>query len=123
MLIFLSAQYGWRIETRDVTAAFLQADDLDREIFVQPPKESQDNNKLWKLIKPIYGLDEASHMWFVTVSTFLVSDLKCEQTPEDPCMFTFKTEGKLKGALVIHVDDLAEAGYGEFKKNVIKPLI
>ena len=76
MLLFLAAQYGWKIETHDVTAAFLQADDLEREIYVQPPQESEDRDKLWRLIKPMYGLDEASHRWFITISSFLVSELK-----------------------------------------------
>ena len=62
LLLFLAAQYDWRIETRDITAAFLQADDLEREIFVQPPQESEDRNNLWCLIKPMYGLDEASQL-------------------------------------------------------------
>ena len=123
LLLFLAAQYGWRIETRDVTAAFLQADDLEREIFVQPPQESEDRNNLWCLIKPMYGLDEASHRWFITISTFLVDELKCDQTLDDPCMFTYKVDKKLRGAIVIHVDDLAEGGYTDFKLNVIKPLI
>ena len=123
LLLFLAAQYGWRIETRDVTAAFLQADDLEREIFVQPPQESDDKNRLWCLIKPMYGLDEASHRWFITISTFLVNDLKCDHTLDDPCMFTYKVGKRLRGAIVIHVDDLAEGGYSDFKLNVIKPLI
>ena len=47
LLLFLAAQFGWKIETRDVTAAFLQANDLKREIFVQPPQESEDRDMLW----------------------------------------------------------------------------
>jgi len=123
LMIFLAAQYGWKIETRDVTAAFLQADDLEREIYVQPPKESEDKDKLWRLVKPMYGLDEASHRWFTTLSSFLVHELKCEQTLDDPCMFTYKINKRLRGALVVHVDDLAEGGYKDFKENVIAPLI
>ena len=123
LLLFLAAQYGWHIETRDVTAAFLQADDLERQIFVQPPVESEDRNKLWCLIKPMYGLDEASHRWFITISRFLINELKCDQTLDDPCMFVYKVNNRLRGAVVIHVDDLAEGGYADFKKNVIKPLI
>ena len=33
----LAAQYGWQVKTADVTAAFLQSDNLDRQIFVSPP--------------------------------------------------------------------------------------
>ena len=71
----------------------------------------------------MYGLDEASHRWFTTISSFLVGELKCEQTMDDPCMFTFKVENRLRGAIVIHVDDLAEGGYFDFKQKVIEPLV
>ena len=30
---------------------------------------------------------------------------------------------RLRGAIVIHVDDLAESGYNDFKQSVAEPLI
>ena len=50
-------------------------------------------------------------------------ELKCDQTLDDPCIFVYKVDNRLRGAVVIHVDDLAEGAYADFKKNVIKPLI
>ena len=41
-----AANEGWPVESIDVTAAFLQGDELDRDIFVIPPKESGLTGKL-----------------------------------------------------------------------------
>ena len=60
IMFAMTAQFGWRIESSDVTAAFLQGASIDREVFVTPPQEA-DTRKgyLWKLLKPVYGLDDA----------------------------------------------------------------
>ena len=36
MVYTLAAQYGWEVVTSDVTSAFLQSDQLDREVYVIP---------------------------------------------------------------------------------------
>ena len=44
----------------DIRAAFLQAKTLDREVFVRPPKDIEKEGVIWKLLKPLYGIDDAS---------------------------------------------------------------
>ena len=57
-LVFtIAAQFGWEVITSDVTSAFLQSDKLDREVFVQPPSDIRVPGTLWRLEKPMYGLD------------------------------------------------------------------
>ena len=47
----VAANEGWRLENLDVTSAFLQGTDLEREIYVLPPKEIKQEGQLWKLKK------------------------------------------------------------------------
>ena len=42
----VAANEGWRLENLDVTSAFLQGADLEREIYVLPPKEIQQEGQL-----------------------------------------------------------------------------
>ena len=64
MSLGIAAAKGWSIGTTDIRSAFLQGSDLDREVFVKPPKEAQMEGKLWRLNKCLYGLKDASRKWY-----------------------------------------------------------
>ena len=51
----------------DIRAAFLQAKKLDREVFVRPPDDIKKEDIIWKLLKPLYGLDDASRKFYSKV--------------------------------------------------------
>ena len=53
LIIFLmiSAAKGWKVESLDVRAAFLQSHALDRDIYLQPPKEVERPGYVWKIKK------------------------------------------------------------------------
>lgn len=61
---------GWKVFSLDVSAAFLQGDFIDREVYVIPPKEFTSTRPerreaiLWKLVRPLYGLTDASRKWY-----------------------------------------------------------
>ena len=40
------AQKGWVINSMDIKTAFLQGNCLEREIFIQPPKEANAKGKV-----------------------------------------------------------------------------
>ena len=67
LLYAIAGNEGWKLQSIDVTAAFLQGSDLDREIFVKPPKEAKMDGYLWKMKKAAYGLYDASRRWWVKV--------------------------------------------------------
>ena len=55
----------WVLETSDVKSAFLQGHDLDRDVHIQPPAEAGvPKGKLWKLRIALYGLNDASLLFF-----------------------------------------------------------
>ena len=60
----IASNEKWHIEMSDVQAAFLQADRIKRNVFIQPPEERKKPNMVWRLLKPSYGLRDASRQWF-----------------------------------------------------------
>ena len=60
MKIFFSvvANEDFKLRKIDIRAAFLQAKQLDREVFLQPPKDIKREGYVWKLKMPLYGLND-----------------------------------------------------------------
>merc|ERR1712002_1035871 len=67
LLMALSANFNFKIVSIDIRAAFLQAKTLDREVYVKPPKDQEKEGIIWKLLKPLYGLDDASRKFYLKV--------------------------------------------------------
>ena len=64
VLMALAATKGWEIHSADFKTAFLQGDVISRDVFIRPPKEAC-TNKLWRLNKTVYGLNDASRSWYL----------------------------------------------------------
>ena len=64
LLMVLAANNYFRVISMDIRAAFLQAKKLDREVFVRPQDDIKKERKIWKLLKPLYGLDDASRKFY-----------------------------------------------------------
>ena len=77
---------SWKIKTTDIKSVFLQDQNIVRDLFLVPPKESGDENKLWKLNKALYGLSDALRQWYVSVKE-VVQNLTCIQSKYDPALF------------------------------------
>ena len=67
LLMALSANLNFKIVSMDIRAAFLQAKTLDREVFVRPPNDIKKEGVIWKLLKPLYGLDDASRKFYLKI--------------------------------------------------------
>ena len=119
----LAAQFGWEIVMADVTSAFLQSDILDRELYVQPPKDAAPPGVVWLLRKPMYGLEDASLKWYKTLADRLVK-LGCIKMTLDPAMFVWRDkDNKLGGVICWHVDDMVACGGDEFYEKVLLKLM
>nr|GEU34199.1 ribonuclease H-like domain-containing protein [Tanacetum cinerariifolium] len=73
--IFLAfASYmGFIVYQMDVKSAFLY-DTIDKEVYVTQPPSFVDlkfPNKVYKVVKALYGLHQALKAWYATLSTFL----------------------------------------------------
>ena len=119
MFLAIAANEGWQVECSDVRSAFLQSDKIDRDVYVHPPMERKREGYVWKLIKPCYGLDDASRKWFLSFKKTL-SELGLVQSKRESCLFYYHTNGKLDGLLIFHVDDIMSAGSGSFNEVMIK---
>ena len=74
--------------------------------------------QILKITGPIYGLSDAALQWFNTIVRDLknakLADLKVIQSKIDNCLFWFMdADGRAKGYLLIHVDDLEFAIQGD----------
>ena len=64
---------GFKPKKIDISTAFLQGKTLCRPVFVKPPPEANvAEGKCWMLLKGVYGLTDASRMWYERVHEILV---------------------------------------------------
>ena len=103
LLAMFTSQQGWETGFLDVKTAFLQGSELNREVFVLPPFETQKVRLLWKLKKAVYGLSDAPRKWFDRVVKELVLS-GCNLSKFDICVFYLTNNRVCEGVLTVHVD-------------------
>ena len=106
----------------DVKSAFLQSDSLQREVYVEPPPEKYKKDIIWKLKKPVYGLPDASRLWYMTIKSFL-SGLGMSQSRGDSCLFMYRKGAVLEGMILVHIDDFLAAGSKHYEKEVVQKML
>ena len=124
LFYLLAASLGWQVHTADVQAAFLQGSELDRDVFVLPPKEARKLGKIWQMLKRAYGFVDASRGFYLEVEKILLN-LGCRISRYDPAMFIYfnPDDNTLSGLLLTHVDDFIHgSGDDVFHRNVMIPL-
>lgn len=107
VLLGLAAQKGWSVYQLDVKSAFLQGE-LTEDVFVEQPKgftrEGEDEGKVYKLNKALYGLRQAPRAWYSRIEGYFVREgfrkCYCEHT-----LFV-KEEGGSSLVVSLYVDDL-----------------
>ncbi|XP_063726781.1 uncharacterized protein LOC134854457 [Symsagittifera roscoffensis] len=118
LVLTVSASKNWPVGVLDISTAFLQGSELKREVYVKPPPEAE-SKCLWKLHKPVYGLADASRLWYDRVRKELLS-LSCQVSQFDSCLFIWRDpQNNVSGVLCVHVDDFAYSGTVGFKNEVI----
>lgn len=118
IIAFISANEKWKLESYDVTSAFLQGKTLERNIFMKPPKERETQGYLWKLKKACYGLYDGSRKWFLATEEELLR-LGCVKCTKDEAVFFYRLNNKLEGIIALHVDDFLTCGSKTFTENVM----
>ena len=122
MILATIANMEWQLKSTDVSSAFLQGCDLNRTVFMRPPKEFSIPGKTWLLKKPVYGLADSSRLWWQKLQGKLLELGACEMTG-DKAFFYYHSEGKLQGVIAVHVDDLLYAGTEKFEEKIMSPLM
>ena len=113
----IMSSLGWSCHSIDISAAFLQGDVIEREVYVLPAPEFY-NGKIWKLKKTVYGLSDAARAWYARVRYELLR-LNMKISSLDPALFFWKCDGKLAGRICLHVDDFFWSGTPKFQQDVI----
>ena len=116
----LIASNQWKVQAIDVKTAFLQGKQIERTIYLRPPKEAN-TAKIWRLLKCVYGLSDASRYWYLRVKEELIK-LGAIVSSVDPALFFWEDNNNLIGILACHVDDMIWGGNENFKLNIIDKL-
>ena len=118
----VAAKEGWEIKTCDVTSAFLQGVEIDRDVFIRPPVEKRIPGVLWKLLKAVYGLVDAPRGWHLALDKEIM-ETGCNKCSLDPAMYIYFSynggEKVLQGIAVTHVDDILHGGSNTFDREVV----
>ncbi|CAL8151053.1 unnamed protein product [Prunus armeniaca] len=104
-LLALVAASSWPLHQLDVHNVFLHGN-IHEEIYMTPPPglQRQGENLVCRLHKSLYGLKQASRLWFAKFSE-AIQAAGFTQSKADYSLFTCK-RGKSFIALLIYVDDI-----------------
>lgn len=115
----IMASNHWVCKSMDIKTAFLQSKELDRLIYLHPPKEAKvPPGYIWKLSKCVYGLTDASRSWYLTLKEELLKS-GAVVSKYDQAIFTWNFGNKLHGIIATHVDDFCFAGSEIFQSRVM----
>jgi hypothetical protein len=120
MRVIASNGWRWTVNSIDVRAAFLQGEEINRYIYIRPPKEFY-SGSLWRQKKTVYGLCDAARAWYFRIKKALLG-LKMVMCSLDRAFFYWFDDQVLSGIICIHVDDFCWAGVKSFEAAVIGPL-
>ena len=106
ILLSIAASLDYEIWQMDVKTAFLNGY-LEEEIYMSQPngfiKEEQEQ-KVCKLLKSIYGLKQASRSWNLRFDE-TIKAYGFEKNPDEPCVYKLINDQTVV-FLVLYVDDI-----------------
>ena len=116
----LAANEKHHIASVDITGAFLQGEQLDREVFVKPAPDilKERPGFIWKLKKCLYGLNDASRNFYFRVRPILENN-GFKIAGEDEAYFSKNKGGVLLGQVAVHVDDFLITGSEKFINDIL----
>ncbi|GJS21640.1 ribonuclease H-like domain, reverse transcriptase, RNA-dependent DNA polymerase [Tanacetum coccineum] len=110
LLLAIAATNKWEVHHLDVKSAFLHGD-LKEEVYVTQPEgfiKRQDNGKVYRLIKALYGLRQAPRAWNIKLDNTLKS-LDFKKCALEQAIYT-KTSKDSTLLIGVYVDDLIITG-------------
>ena len=116
IFLAIAAIYGLEIHQMDVVTAFL-AGKLKEEIYMEQPEGFKIGmNLVCKLLRSLYGLQQAPRIWNRRIRKFLKS-IGFDQTHSDPCVYINK---ETRVIIAMWVDDLVIFGKDTASINELK---
>ena len=117
LAMMITANEGWRVKSCDIKSAYLQGQDLERDILVRPPVEYGSVNKIWRLKKAAYGVLDGGRLFYLKLEEELLK-LGLHKVHSDGALFSFVKDGHFHGFVACHVDDLLMSGDRVFEEEV-----
>ena len=97
----ITASKEWNIKTTDIKSAFLQGKEMERIVYLKPPKEANvKEGIIWKLKRCLYGLNDAASQFYQSVVDCL-KNVGCKQSQLDPALFYMIAVKKLMKVLCL----------------------
>ena len=102
LLLALCARNKWRLRQFDVKSAFLYRK-LKEEVYMPPPPGFSDGDKVWRLNRCIYGLNQSANECYALFAKFLTAK-NFTASPQDRCMFI---HNEYDCYISLYTDDIA----------------
>lgn len=111
------------VRSGDVTGAFCLAKlPTEYSIFIKAPIDKYCiPGTVWKLVAPLYGLEEAPHLWFLKFQSLLVG-VTLIQSEVEQCMFFAIKDDLLYGVVMVFVDDVLFLGHVDLWNVIVTGL-
>ncbi|KAK9057134.1 hypothetical protein SSX86_024501 [Deinandra increscens subsp. villosa] len=120
-LIAVATKMGWVMSQLDVNNAFMHGD-LDEDIYMKPPQGMHlPSSQCLKLQKSLYGLKQASRLWYGKLSSALLQ-LGYKRSSNDHSLF-FKTMMGSVVYLAVYVDDIILTGNNQAEIDHVKAFL
>jgi Reverse transcriptase (RNA-dependent DNA polymerase) len=108
-LISIAAERGWTLASLDIKAAYLQAEEYNRLVFVKTPREEGEYANLWLLMAAAYGHVDSGHLWYITSSKAMRQfGLSCRSL--DSCTWILKKGNNVCLIVLVQTDNYFYTG-------------
>ncbi|GJR58122.1 putative ribonuclease H-like domain-containing protein [Tanacetum coccineum] len=115
LFLAFASYMGFTVYQMDVKSAFLYGT-IEEEVYVHQPPGFVDPahpNKVYKVIKALYGLHQAPRAWYETLSSFLIEN-GFRRGTIDKTLFIKKNKGDIM-LVQVYVDDII---FGSTKQSM-----
>jgi hypothetical protein len=106
LLFILAAIFSLNLHQFDINAAFLNATYKDHEpVYVWPPAGYYSRKKVWRLLRPLYGMRDAPREWWIEFREFLISQGFTPMIHLEECLYVKWWDDGSAIFMAHHVDD------------------
>ena len=114
----IAAALDLEVEQLDVVTAFLGSE-LKEEVYDKLPEGILGGPRIVRLLKSLYGLKPSPRCWYITMDSFVLSELGFTRCRFDTCIYIRESDEMM---IVLYVDDLLIIGKAKAVVEVRKKI-